>query len=222
MGYSTLSAQGLSAPPYLFSFFVVLATAALSDRTRTRSTYIIAHSLISATSYAIIAIVGYFHPHSHATLSVMIRYFCVYPAAAGFFSAITLIITWTMDNQKAKEGKGTGMAILNLIGQCGPLLGARLYPSTDGPYYVAGMSVCALAMVTVALLALGLRMLLQRENARAERAAQQAADRGDADGDGGELGHAEAERLMGGGGPSGRAVDAGEEKRSSERFVYIV
>lgn len=69
-----------------------------------------------------------------------------------------------MDNRPAKEGKGTGMAILNVIGQCGPLLGTRLYPEEDGPYYVKGMMVCGIFMVVVAALSFTLRVILQREN----------------------------------------------------------
>ena len=50
----------------------------------------------------------------------------MYPAAAGFFSAITIIITWTMNNQESNAKKGMGMTILNVIGQCGPLIGRLL------------------------------------------------------------------------------------------------
>jgi hypothetical protein len=54
--------------------------------------------------------------------------------------------------------------MLQLIGQCGPLVGTRLYPDSDAPMYVRGMSVCAGAMVFVALLSLILRLHLQRKN----------------------------------------------------------
>lgn len=115
-----------------------------------------------------------------------------------------------MDNQPAKEGKGTGMAILNIIGQCGPLVGTRLYPSSDGPWYVPGMAVCALFMVAVACLAFGLRVLLQRENARSLAAlSEQSRDE--------EAASMEAEGLMG----SSAGLGEGEEK-DSDRFVYII
>lgn len=56
------------------------------------------------------------------------------------------------------------MALLQYFGQCGPLLGTRLYPESDGPLYLKGMAVCAVFMGVVALLALGLRVVLVREN----------------------------------------------------------
>ena len=54
--------------------------------------------------------------------------------------------------------------MLNIIGQCGPLVGTRLYPDSDKPYYVRGMSICAGFMLVVGALALGLRFVLKSEN----------------------------------------------------------
>ncbi|EAA64222.1 hypothetical protein AN2178.2 [Aspergillus nidulans FGSC A4] len=164
MGYTSQTSQALSAPPYLVAFITVLATAYLSDRSRSRSPYLITHALISAISYLAIALTGSFHASLSPSLHTAIRYICVYPATAGFFSAITLIITWSMDNRAAQEGKGASVAILNVIGQCGPLLGTRLYPAEDGPWYVRGMAVCAGFMAVVAILAAVLRGILKRAN----------------------------------------------------------
>lgn len=164
MGYSSLNSQALSAPPYLVAFITVLATAYLSDRSRSRSPYLIAHALTSATAYLTIALTGHFHASLSPTTHKLLRYAAVYPATAGFFSAITLIITWSMDNRVANEGKGASVAILNVIGQCGPLLGTRLYPAEDGPWYVRGMAVCAVFMGLVTVLAAVLRVTLQRAN----------------------------------------------------------
>ena len=60
--------------------------------------------------------------------------------------------------------------MLQLIGQCGPLVGTRLYPDEDAPMYVRGMAACAGAMVLVALLALILRLYLGRQNRKREGA----------------------------------------------------
>lgn len=137
-----------------------------------------------------------------------------------------------MDNQRAKEGKGTGMAILNIIGQCGPLVGTRLYPSSDGPWYIRGMAFCSLFMIIVACLALTMRLLLVRENRRSSEAIrasnstsslrrEEDEDMFRGDGGGGDdtddRGAAEAEGLMGSSGSL-----TGAEKASADRFVYII
>ncbi|TKA64814.1 hypothetical protein B0A55_10552 [Friedmanniomyces simplex] len=163
MGFSTLASQGLSAPPFLFAFAAVLATALLSDRLRSRSVPMMFHALLAMTGYIFLAIAGAFR------FGHVLRYLAVFPICAGFFSAVTIVITWTVNNQHSDEGKGTGMAMLNVIGQLGPLLGTRLYPDAEGPYYVKGMSVCAGAMAMVGVLAFALRVVLLAENARRRR-----------------------------------------------------
>lgn len=164
MGYSSIASQALSAPPFLVAFGVVLVTASLSDRSRSRSSYLIFHALISAAAYLIIGLTGLFHAHMPTPLHTMIRYLCIYPATSGFFSAVTIIITWSMDNRTAQEGKGSSVAILNIVGQCGPLIGTRLYPDSDKPWFVRGMLTCATFMLVVAILAFSLRLVLLRRN----------------------------------------------------------
>ncbi|KAL2854540.1 major facilitator superfamily domain-containing protein [Aspergillus pseudodeflectus] len=176
MGYTSTTSQALSAPPYLLAFLTVLLTSHLSDRSRTRSPYLITHALLSSLAYTTLALTGHFHSHLSPSIATTLRYLCVYPATAGFFSAITLIITWSMDNRVAKEGKGASVAILNVIGQCGPLLGTRLYPAADGPWYVSGMGVCGGFMGVVAVLAWVLRVTLQRANARLIKEGDQAGE----------------------------------------------
>ena len=158
MNYSALTSQALSAPPYLVAFFVVILTAFLSDRSRNRSFYIIFHAFLGGFGYLFIAIAGVLRANSGW------RYAGVYPAAAGFFTSITLILTWTLNNQDSDSKRGTGVAMLNLVGQFGPLVGTRLYPDSDKPYYVTGMTICSIFMFVVVLLAWWLRNVLAREN----------------------------------------------------------
>ncbi|KAL9629503.1 MAG: hypothetical protein Q9164_006854 [Protoblastenia rupestris] len=190
MGFSPLASQALSAPPYLTAFFAVLLTAYLSDRLRTRSAFVIFHALLAASGYAMMAIAGSLHA------TPMIRYIGVYPASMGFFSAVTIIITWTINNQESDSGKGTGLAMLNYIGQLGPLVGVHLYPDRDQPYYVKGMAICAGFMGMVAVLAFGLRMILLGKNRRVPMGIE---------GDGGE-----AEGLV------------GLDRRKRRRFVFMI
>ena len=158
MGYSAVTSQALSAPPYLAAFFTVLITAYLSDHYRTRSVFVIFHALLAAAGYTGMAISG------SMKASPQWRYAGVYPASMGFFSVVTILITWTINNQDSDSKKGTGLAMLNYIGQLGPLLGVHLYPDRDQPYYVSGMATCAGFMAAVAILAYGLRRILMAKN----------------------------------------------------------
>lgn len=161
MGHKSITAQALSAPPYFFSFIIVLVTAYFSDRLQSRSAFIILHSILATIGYGTIAISGYYQSQN-----TTIRYLALYPAAAGFFSAITIIITWTINNQESDSKKGTGVAIMNVIGQMGPLVGTSIFPKEDGPWYVRGMAICAAFMLLVGVLAGVLRAVLKRQNRR--------------------------------------------------------
>ncbi|KAH8594355.1 major facilitator superfamily domain-containing protein [Bisporella sp. PMI_857] len=158
MGHTVLVSQALAAPPYLLSFFVVILTAYMSDRWQDRSSFVIFHAILSAFGYGFMALAG------AKGWNNWFRYAAIYPAAVGFFSVITIIITWTINNQESESKQGAGFAMLQLIGQCGPLLGTRLYPESQAPLYTIGMCACAGSMVLVSLLALGLRWYLGRLN----------------------------------------------------------
>lgn len=177
MGHTPVASQALSVPPYLISFIAVLAVAKASDALQSRAYLIAACALSSALGYAFLAL-------SHRLSDIiagpgsrgdgkgwlnMVRYLAIYPAAAGFFCVVVLTIAWNVNNSRGRNHKGAGFALMQVIGQTGPLIGTRLYPKEDGPWFTGGMGVCAAAMFGVAGLALGLRAYLARANGRADR-----------------------------------------------------
>ena len=197
MGHTPLQAQALAAPPYLAAFLLVLATAHASDTTHTRAPFLIAHALASAAGYAVLALAD--SPALHLAPGSVWRYAAVYPAAAGFFNVVVLTVTWSLNNQRGAGRQGAGFALLQVVGQCGPLVGTRLYPDADAPYYTRGMAVCAGAMLGVAVLAGGLRVWLGRVNARWDREEGVAGGGGVGGGGDGEGVGEEGEALVGGG-----------------------
>jgi phosphatidylinositol 3,5-bisphosphate 5-phosphatase len=167
MDFSALTSQALSAPPYLVAFVGVMVVGHYSDRVAdSRGLFLMSTAATSSVSYLAIALAGFLTNRGilSRTPSIVVRYAAMYPAAFGLFSSVTLIITWTLNNQRSNTGKGTAMTILNLLGQCGPLVGIRLFPDSQGPEFVPGMLVCGSFMAGVALLAVGLRTYLRRLN----------------------------------------------------------
>ncbi|KAG6237765.1 hypothetical protein E4U24_007389 [Claviceps purpurea] len=163
MGHDPLTAQALSAPPYLCAFITVLFTAHMSDRLRVRTTPIVFHALASSAGYTLLALAQPLH------LPSFLRYLAVYPAASGFFNVATLLIVWNINNQASQTRQGGGFAMMQILGQFGPLVGTRLYPDVQAPYYGPGMATCAVAMAGVGVLALVLRMYLRERNRRMDR-----------------------------------------------------
>ncbi|KAI0811630.1 major facilitator superfamily domain-containing protein [Xylaria sp. FL0064] len=162
MGHSELQAEAISVPPNLLAFAIVLLTAHLSDRAQSRAPFIVAHALLSASGYLILALAR----PAGGLITPAIRYVAVYPAAVGFFSVVVLIIAWSVNNQPGEGQRGGGFALLQVVGQCGPLLGAQLYPDRDAPFFETGMWACAVAMFGVAVLAVVLRFYLYWLNRR--------------------------------------------------------
>ena len=160
IGYSPLASQGLPALPHLCAFATVLITAKISDRLCNRAYPLALVALCAMIGYILLALA------KPLNLSNIVRYLCLFPITAGFFSAVTLVIVWTLDNQQSNEGKGTGVALLNMIGQIGSLLGSNLYPKSNGPFFVKGHAVCAGFMALVAVLAVGLRVVLKNANGK--------------------------------------------------------
>jgi MFS family permease len=163
MGWSSAMSQALSAPPYLLAFVAIQFTAFASDKLKSRSLFIMLNAALACSGYLLMFFAGLFG------LPNVIRYLGVYPAIFGFFTCVTLIITWTSNIQKSNSKKGAAVAMLQYFGQCGPLLGTRLYPKSEGPLYLNGMAICAGFMALVGFLALYLRWMLEKENAKLRR-----------------------------------------------------
>lgn len=154
VGFSGLDAQGLSAPPYLLAFIVTIFTCIIADRTQQRGLTIICTSILGGAGYIMLAV----------GKSTGVRYAGVFLAAGGVFPSIGNVLPWVLNNQGNDDRRGAGIVLLNLVGQCGPLLGTRLYPLNEAPDYTKGHSICAAFMFFTTLLALLLRTLLAREN----------------------------------------------------------
>lgn len=121
---------------------------------------------LSATSYFIIALFGHLESSNIISerSSIIVRYIAVYGAALGLFSSVVLIITWNLNNQPSKKEKGLAMMVMNIVGQCGPLIGVNLFPRSDGPRYVRGMVISGMFMSGVVVLSALLRWKLINMN----------------------------------------------------------
>ncbi|RVX71349.1 hypothetical protein B0A52_04923 [Exophiala mesophila] len=159
MGFSSITAQGLSAPPYFVSTIVTVATCWIADRLQQRGLMIAMLSCVAGIGYVLLA----------TCTAVAPRYFGTFLAAAGVFPAIANTLPWVVNNQGSDSRRGMGIVLLNLVGQCGPLLGTRVFPQHQKPRYVEGQSICAAFMFFNAFLALSLRTLLVWENKKLDK-----------------------------------------------------
>lgn len=154
MGFTSIRAQGLSAPPYLVTFFLVIILSYISDRILQRGILIVIMASIGAAGFLILAVCEV----------TGVKYFALFLATGGVFPCVALTISWLNNNNASDSKRGAGFVIMQLVGQCGPLLGTRLFPASEGPHYKKGFYVCFSFLVLLACLALTLRTYLQVQN----------------------------------------------------------
>ena len=99
----------------MLAFIVCVTTTWIADRTQQRGVMLVVLSLIGGIGYIILA----------TCEGTAVRYFAVFLAAAGVFSCIANVLPWTINNQGSDSKRGAAIALLNIIGQAGPLLGTR-------------------------------------------------------------------------------------------------
>lgn len=159
MGYSSINAQGLTAPPFFLSFLVTILSTWVADKTQQRGMSIMILTAIGGSGYVLLATVK----------TVRVRYLGVFLAASGIFPSIANILPWVLNNQGSDTRRGAGVLLLNVIGQCGPLLGSNVFPSKESPRYIKGMAISAAFTFFSGILAFGLRCLLVWENKKLDK-----------------------------------------------------
>lgn len=97
MGFSSITAQGLSAPPYLVSTIVTVSSCWLADRLQQRGLVIISLSCLAGVGYILLA----------TCTAVAPRYFGTFLAAC-VFPVIANILPWVVNNQGSDSRRGMG------------------------------------------------------------------------------------------------------------------
>ncbi|KAF9512796.1 hypothetical protein BS47DRAFT_1297248 [Hydnum rufescens UP504] len=134
-GFSSINAQGrcLSAPPYLAAWMSAIGFMFLSDRLRHRGLFVSFFSAMGGTGYVVLA----------TCRGPWVRYGAIFLVAVSSHPQHKRTISngylsWLSNNQVKESQRGAGLALFGVIGQCGPILGVRLYPASEKPYYVRG------------------------------------------------------------------------------------
>ena len=125
MGYTSINAQGLAAPPYFLSFLLCIAAAVISDKWGRRWLVIVLFATMGMVGYLLLAAI------QDETKSG-VRYFGVWLATCGVFPALSINITWLLNNQGGDSKKGAGIAILAIFGQCSSFVSSSAFPDSEG------------------------------------------------------------------------------------------
>ncbi|RWA06085.1 hypothetical protein EKO27_g9010 [Xylaria grammica] len=165
--FSRIQANGLSAPPYLLTFILIIACSFISDRVRMRGPFVCFFGIVSAIGFLLLA----------TTEAAAPRYLGIYFAIT-IFVCVAILIPWVSNSHSTESKRAGGFAIFATFGQAGPLLGTNIFPSREAPYYRKGswisFSFCVLVAVTSAVFS----FLLHRENRRLDKVQSEGGEEG--------------------------------------------
>ncbi|GAB1215288.1 hypothetical protein ATERTT37_004474 [Aspergillus terreus] len=156
--FTEIQSNGLSAPPYVLCWIMIIVCAVVSDRVHLRGPFVVGAALVAAIGYILLA----------TQTVVAVRYFGMF-LATQIFVSVALVLTW-VGNTHATDSKRAGaFAILATGGQCGPILGTNIFPETDAPYYRKGMWISCGACLIVVVMGVAQMFFLWSANRRRDR-----------------------------------------------------
>jgi len=123
LGYTSVQAQGLTAPPYLGSFICCVIVALVSDRYGKRGFIVAGSAFVGSCGYLILIVV-------EDPKATSVRYAGIWLATIGMFPALAINITWLLNNQQGDSKRGAGLAILATFGQCSSFVSSTQFPTS--------------------------------------------------------------------------------------------
>lgn len=172
LGYDKTTAQYMTVPIYAVAATVLNIVAWSSDRHLERRWHITAPLALGCVCSIVCAVVK----------TAVVRYVMVCFIAAGIWSALPLILSWTSGTiSLPPEKRAIVLALVNAFGNFSSVYGSRIWPSWDSPEYHVGFGVTAgflgVGMVLAAMIPVICNMLPQSEEEAARSAAAEVGDR---------------------------------------------
>ncbi|KAI1097953.1 putative MFS transporter [Jackrogersella minutella] len=155
LGYGNIETLLLTAPVWACTFCASLAVTYTSGRFKDRSIHIACLTMISCAGNIIVV----------ATLNPAARFFALFLLPLGTLPAYQIILAWVANSfPRPLVKRSACISFANMIGNTANIYGTYMYPSSDGPRYLAGGAATAGAALLVAVLSFVVRFVLTREN----------------------------------------------------------
>ncbi|KAI9490723.1 major facilitator superfamily domain-containing protein, partial [Zychaea mexicana] len=161
LGYTNLTAQAMSAIPYIFACIATLTFAISSDRRAERGFHLAAVGLVGMVGY-ILLITLKDQPAAG-------RFVAATVASCGAFPLIPLISVWNANNNGGHTKRAVAIAIGAAVGNAGGIISGQMYRTDDAPHYIRGHTISCAMMAANWIVALILRMYLSYENKKRDK-----------------------------------------------------
>ncbi|KAF4633608.1 hypothetical protein G7Y89_g4509 [Cudoniella acicularis] len=136
LGYTSVKAQAMTAPPYVFAFFSVIAIAIYSDKYRCRARSLLISYFVGTTGIVILWPCLY-----HKNLAG-VSYFTLFLVVAGYNMQAPAVGSWLGTNVRNPAKRSAAMGWQSTFGQLlGGCIGANIFVSSEAPTYKSGFIV---------------------------------------------------------------------------------
>ncbi|KAH3906273.1 hypothetical protein HBH56_206090 [Parastagonospora nodorum] len=163
MGFTSTTAQLMTAPPYACGAISALVSSLLADRFTWRMPFIASAQALLIVAYSIL-----FAKAENIKDNVALCYFAMHIACIGIYPILPGCNAWTINNLAGPEKRAVGIATMICIGNLGGIVGSFIFQEKESPKYETGfgssLSFAAAGMVC----AFTLEFLFARINKRNE------------------------------------------------------
>ncbi|KAG2222476.1 hypothetical protein INT45_013389 [Circinella minor] len=160
MGFGSLEAQAMSAPPYAIACAVTILIAMDADKRGERGFHMAVPSLLGCIGYILLIACKDQGPVALYIAS------CI--TVTGVFAHGPPMLSWFTNNIGGQTKRAVACAIIISIGTSGGVAGGQLYRSDDEPQYIRAHSTCAALLFIQVCLAIIFKFILKRVNQKRE------------------------------------------------------
>ncbi|KXN73674.1 MFS general substrate transporter [Conidiobolus coronatus NRRL 28638] len=151
----------LTAPPYAVAAFITVVMARHSDKKMERCYHLCLALVIGSIGYLIMATVS----------NNNIKYFGTFLAVIGATGALPVHLSWLNSNMVGSTKSGTASALVTGFGCIGGIISGQMYRASEAPAFIPSHLTNMALMAMSLFLALILRYMLRRENAKLDKIA---------------------------------------------------
>ncbi|KAF5589555.1 nicotinamide mononucleotide permease [Fusarium pseudocircinatum] len=158
LGWTSIRAQIMSIPIFLFATVCALVAAVASDKTRHRSGFILGGCLFTTVGYVILL--------NMMSVSVGIRYMALFFIVAGGYIAQPIVLVWVSNNMAGHYKLGVASAMQVGFGNIGGIIASNIFVTTQAPTYPLGFGLGLGLVWLCGLSSLVFLFYIRRENRR--------------------------------------------------------
>ncbi|KAI9497585.1 major facilitator superfamily domain-containing protein [Zychaea mexicana] len=156
MGYTNLTAQLMSSPPYACAFVWCIMNAYDADRRGERGFHMAFSAIFSLIGYVLMITL-------HSTSSVAL-YIGAIIGTMGAFGIIPPMTSWFSNNFGGHTRRNVAVALVTSFGNTSGAISGQVYRAYDAPLYIKGHTACLVLMAGCAVTALMMKFTLYRIN----------------------------------------------------------